>query len=57
MCASFRCRSPRAFLAQFPDGAVWDEILNAPTLLSRIQVLTDADVLPSWDVGTLVHAV
>jgi hypothetical protein len=44
-------------LAQFPDGAVWDEILNAPTLLSRIQVLTDADVLPSWDVGTLVHAV
>ena len=35
---------PRAFLAQFPDGAVLDEIQNVPSLLSWIQVLTDADL-------------
>lgn len=34
---------PKAFLAQFPDGAVLDEIQNVPSLLSWIQVLTDAD--------------
>lgn len=39
----FAQQDPRAFLAQFPDGAVLDEIQNVPTLLSWIQVLTDAD--------------
>jgi predicted AAA+ superfamily ATPase len=39
----FALQDPQAFLAQFPDGAVLDEIQNAPALLSWIQVLTDAD--------------
>ncbi len=32
---------PRAFLAQFPDGAILDEIQRAPMLLSYIQVIVD----------------
>ena len=32
---------PRGFLAQFPDGAVIDEIQNAPDLTSYIQVTVD----------------
>jgi predicted AAA+ superfamily ATPase len=39
----FAQQDPKAFLAQFPDGAVLDEIQNVPELLSWIQVLTDAD--------------
>jgi predicted AAA+ superfamily ATPase len=39
----FAQQDPKAFLAQFPDGAVLDEIHNVPSLLSWIQVLTDAD--------------
>ena len=39
----FTQQDPKAFLAQFPDGAVLDEIQNVPSLLSWIQVLTDAD--------------
>lgn len=39
----FAQQDPKAFLAQYPDGAVLDEIQNVPTLLSWIQVLTDAD--------------
>jgi len=39
----FAQQDPKAFLAQFPDGAVLDEIQNVPSLLSWIQVLTDAD--------------
>lgn len=39
----FARQDPKAFLAQFPDGAVLDEIQNVPELLSWIQVLTDAD--------------
>jgi predicted AAA+ superfamily ATPase len=39
----FSQQDPKAFLAQFPDGAVLDEIQNVPSLLSWIQVLTDAD--------------
>jgi hypothetical protein len=39
----FAQQDPKAFLAQFPDGAVLDEIQNVPALLSWIQVLTDAD--------------
>lgn len=38
----FAQQDPKAFLAQFPDGAVLDEIQNVPTLLSWIQVVTDA---------------
>ena len=39
----FAQQDPKAFLTQFPDGAVLDEIQNVPALLSWIQVLTDAD--------------
>lgn len=39
----FAQQDPKAFLAQYPDGAVLDEIQNVPTLLSWLQVLTDVD--------------
>ena len=39
----FAINDPRAFLAQFPDGAILDEIQRAPELLSYLQVLVDAD--------------
>lgn len=39
----FALQDPQAFLTQYPDGAVLDEIQNVPSLLSWIQVLTDAD--------------
>jgi predicted AAA+ superfamily ATPase len=32
---------PRAFLEQYPDGAILDEIQNSPQLLSYIQVIVD----------------
>ena len=35
-------RDPRGFLAQFPDGAILDEVQRAPDLLSYIQVDVDA---------------
>ncbi|MCY3579067.1 MAG: ATP-binding protein [bacterium] len=34
---------PRRFLAQFPDGAVLDEIQHVPRLLSFLQALVDED--------------
>ena len=39
----FAINDPRAFLAQFPDGAILDEIQRAPELLSYLQVMVDAD--------------
>lgn len=39
----FAISDPRAFLAQFPDGAILDEIQRAPELLSYLQVIVDAD--------------
>lgn len=39
----FAQQDPKAFLAQYLDGAVLDEIQNVPSLLSWIQVLTDSD--------------
>lgn len=39
----FAQQDPQAFLAQFSDGAVLDEIQNVPALLSWIQVSTDTD--------------
>jgi len=38
----FAIEDPLSFLAQFSNGAVLDEIQNAPALLSWIQVQTDA---------------
>lgn len=34
---------PRGFLAQFPDGAVLDEVQRCPDLLSYVQTLVDKD--------------
>jgi predicted AAA+ superfamily ATPase len=51
----FALQDPQAFLAQYPDGAVLDEIQNAPALLSWIQVMTDADPRPGRFVLTGSH--
>jgi predicted AAA+ superfamily ATPase len=51
----FAFQDPQAFLAQYPDGAVLDEIQNAPALLSWIQVMTDADPRPGRLVLTGSH--
>lgn len=39
----FALDDPRGFLAQYPDGAVLDEIQRAPDLVSYLQPLVDAD--------------
>lgn len=51
----FAQQDPKAFLAQYADGAVLDEIQNVPALLSWIQVLTDADSRPGRFVLTGSH--
>jgi hypothetical protein len=43
---TFATEDPRAFLAQFPDGAVLDEVQRAPELPSYLQGLIDADPRP-----------
>ena len=43
---AFATADPRAFLAQFPDGAIVDEIQRAPDLPSYLQGLIDADPRP-----------
>ena len=40
---AFALDDPRGFLAQFPVGAVLDEIQRAPSLLSCLQGIIDAD--------------
>lgn len=37
---------PRGFLAQYPDGAILDEVQHVPDLLSYLQVLVDEDQTP-----------
>lgn len=39
----FAVSDPRAFLAQYPDGAILDEIQRTPELISYLQVLVDED--------------
>src|SRR6185436_8913694 len=39
----FALRDPRRFLAQFPDGAVLDEVQRAPDLFSYLQGFVDQD--------------
>lgn len=39
----FAVDDPRGFLAQYPDGAVLDEIQRAPDLISYIQPMVDED--------------
>ena len=43
---AFATEDPRAFLAQFPEGAVFDEVQRAPELLSYLQGIIDADPVP-----------
>ncbi len=43
---AFATEDPRAFLAQFPEGAVLDEVQRAPDLLSYLQGIIDADPVP-----------
>ena len=43
---SFAADDPRAFLAQYPKGAVIDEVQRAPDLPSYLQGLIDADPVP-----------
>lgn len=42
----FALDDPRGFLAQFPDGALLDEIQRAPELLSYLQGIVDRDARP-----------
>ena len=42
----FATEDPRAFLAQFPEGAILDEIQRAPNLLSYLQGIIDEDPAP-----------
>jgi predicted AAA+ superfamily ATPase len=42
----FALEDPRAFLAQYADGAVLDEIQRAPELTSYLQPIIDADPAP-----------
>ena len=43
---SFAVDDPRGFLAQFPQGAIIDEVQRAPDLPSYLQGLIDADPAP-----------
>lgn len=43
---SFALADPRAFLAQYPKGAVIDEVQRAPDLPSYLQGIIDADPKP-----------
>ncbi len=43
---AFATEDPRAFLAQFPGGAVIDEIQRAPDLVSYLQGIIDDDPSP-----------
>ncbi len=43
---TFATEDPRAFLAQFPRGAILDEVQRAPNLLSYLQGIIDADSTP-----------
>ena len=42
----FATDDPRAFLAQFPEGAILDEVQRAPDLLSYLQGIIDDDPTP-----------
>jgi len=37
---------PRGFLAEYPDGAILDEVQRVPSLLSYLQEIVDADPTP-----------
>ena len=43
---AFAQEDPRGFLAQFPDGALLDEVQRVPDLLSYLQGIIDDDPVP-----------
>ena len=43
---AFAAEDPRAFLTQFPDGAVIDEVQRVPELLSYLQGIIDKNPAP-----------
>ena len=43
---AFAAEDPRAFLAQFPEGAIIDEVQRIPDLLSYLQGIIDDDPTP-----------
>ena len=43
---AFAAEDPRGFLAQFPEGAILDEVQRAPHLPSYLQGVIDADPAP-----------
>ena len=43
---AFAADDPRAFLAQYPDGAILDEVQRCPELPSYLQGIIDADPRP-----------
>jgi predicted AAA+ superfamily ATPase len=51
----FALEDPRGFLAQFPQGAVLDEIQRAPELASYLQGIVDADARPGRFILTGSH--
>src|SRR6056297_26665 len=42
----FARNDPRGFLAQYPDGAILDEVQRCPDLLSYLQGVVDRDPRP-----------
>ncbi len=48
-------QNPRGFLAQFKEGAIFDEIQRAPSLLSYLQGMIDADPHPGRFIVTGSH--
>ena len=52
---AFAMDDPRGFLAQFPEGAVIDEVQRAPELLSYLQGMIDANPAPGRWILTGSH--
>jgi len=48
----FALEDPRGFLAQFPEGAILDEVQHAPDLFSYIQTIVDEKFKPGMFVFT-----
>jgi len=51
----FATDDPRGFLAQYPQGAIFDEIQRAPELASYLQGMVDADPQPGRFILTGSH--
>lgn len=52
---SFAEEDPRAFLAQFPDGAIIDEVQRVPAIMSYLQGIIDANPVPGRWILTGSH--